>query len=217
MGFACHPSINTAWYYFGFSAIAVHCCISPSVVKRDLSRLFVLHLCQISPPQPWFSVTGFSVSKFTTFYISTLRKCGMILAEARVIQILLFHYCLEIKNIFKLEGAEIKADRATTTHGQKQQQPLKKNGAWSCKTLGSRASSIFFITVWPWASHQASLGFSFLTCDRRPFHYFISMLTFKDSSINTPPCNESPFGKLMDFWSFRVRWKRQSLTRFSKS
>lgn len=173
------------------------------------SLVFVLHLCQISPPQPWFSMTGFPVSKFTTFYIPTLRNCGMILAEARVIQILLFDYCLERKNIFKLEGAEIKADGATTTHGQKQQQPLKKNGAWSCKALGSRASSVFFITVWAWAS--------FLTCERRPFHYLISKLPFKDSSINTPPCNKSPFGKLMDFWSSRVRWKRQSLTWFSKS
>lgn len=125
-------------------AVALPVYIPPSVVISHLPSVFVLHLYLICPLQHCFPITGFPVSKFTTFHIPIIQKYGMISAEARTIQTILFHNCLERKkNIFKLERAEIRVREKLQLMCKRTNVACYSEGDCGLQSPGSRASSTF--------------------------------------------------------------------------
>lgn len=186
-------------------AVALPVYIPPSVVISHLPSVFVLHLCLICPLQHCFPIPGFPGSKFTTFHIPIVQKYGMISAEARTIQTVLFHNCLERKKKhLQIRKSRNKGERETTTHVQKDQcGMLRWRGLWTAEPR-FKGQLHFLVTVWCWAHHWTSLNFNFLTYTKRQYDDFISNLHFKGSNLNTLPKWVCYFAPFEGVWLFGV-------------
>lgn len=104
------------------------------------------YTCASSVLSNTFPITGFPVSKFTTFHIPVVRKCGIISAEARTLHTL-FSFTIVWegkKNIFELEREDIKVREKLQLVCKRTRVACYGEGDCGLPRPGSRSRSTFW-------------------------------------------------------------------------